>query len=88
MNTNKFVSIFATFFLILTVAGFAYLGFMLNIKTPDQTEINEKYKTVEIESIKNDALNLLSERQNVSGIPISEPAQKMGKSNPFSGVSQ
>ena len=88
MNTSKFVSIFSTFFLILTIVCFTYLFIQVRTKAPDAREVNDKYKTVEIESIKNDALNLLSERQNVSGIPIPQPIQKMGKSNPFAGIGQ
>jgi hypothetical protein len=88
MNTNKFVTIFSSFFLALTVAGFAYLAIQLRVTPPNANEVNDKYKTVEIESIKNDALNLLSERQNVSGIPLTIPVQKMGKNNPFAGINQ
>ncbi|MEI6498700.1 MAG: hypothetical protein WCO23_01930 [bacterium] len=88
MNTNKFISIFSSFFMILAIIGFAYLATQIIMKAPDEKVINDKYKTVEIESIKNDALNMLSERQNVSGIPLTVPLQKMGKSNPFAGINQ
>ena len=84
MSTNRFAKIFIIFWPVLTGFGFLWLIASAQSGKIDSTEISDKYKPVEIESIKKQAVDLLSERQNVSGMPIPVPVQKEGKENPFS----
>ncbi len=84
MTSNKANVTLCGIVLGLTIFAFVWLFATANVATTNTSEIAEKYKTVEIDSINQDIMDLLSERQNVSGMPIPEPTSKMGKDNPFS----
>jgi len=86
MNSNKIYSTLSFIILGLTIFGFIWLIAVANTKTAVTSFVDVRYQTVEIESIKKDVTDLLSGRQNVSGMPIPEPSNKMGKDNPFSSL--
>lgn len=47
-------------------------------------DISVNYTPVDVSDIKNQAQTLIQSRQNNAGIPIPEPTQKLGKTDPFS----
>ncbi len=86
MNSNKINVTLSAIILFFTVFGFVWLFASASVKNTDTTQIDTKYKTVDITSIKKDITDLLAERQNAGGMPIPSPTSKMGKENPFSSL--
>lgn len=81
--STKTAGFFASlFFAIAVVAGYFWL-WQTSKNFNDDTEVAENLKSVEIESVKKDAENVLSGLQKNSDIPVSLPVDKMGKENPF-----
>ena len=80
---NKTIGLFLSlFFALATVGGFYWLWAQsknFTIKTTPAADM----QAVEIESVKTEAVSLLSGLNNVVGMPIPVPTSKMGKANPF-----
>jgi uncharacterized protein YneF (UPF0154 family) len=82
MKSKTFGIIVSLILVAGTVGGFFWLWTMsktFNANPP----VQDNLKTVEIESVKKDAENVLSGLEKNSDIPISTPVDKMGKTNPF-----
>lgn len=71
------------FFLALFLVGFVWLWF--SSQTPDTPALVINYPQVNIESVKQTALELTSNLSKVSNIPVVVTADKIGRSNPFAG---
>jgi len=84
MSTNKVNITLSIIVLIFTIFGFVWLFSLASTKNIDTNDIDARYQKVAIDGIKKDIMDLLSERQNASGMPIPEPTNKMGKEDPFS----
>lgn len=69
-------------FAILSIGGFFYLWTAAKNYSVDLA-VSEKLKTVEVETVKKDAENILENLEKVSDMPIPTPLGKMGKTNPF-----
>lgn len=68
-------------FLILAVGGYAWLW--SSSLASDTPTVVTNYPQVNIESVKQDALNLTTDLVKVSDIPVVVPSDKIGRSNPF-----
>lgn len=77
--------ILSVIFLILSAGGFFWL-WQSSETIPISGMVGEQYQTVEIESVKSEAAQILKpvEKDNLSGMPIKAPdSSKVGKANPF-----
>ena len=84
--SNKTATSLSLVILVATIFGFIWLFAVANTSSTSVATVDAKYQTVDLGSIKKDITDVLAERQNVSGMPISEPVNKMGKENPFSAL--
>ncbi len=84
----KALGIFASLLLLVGVcAGFAWLYLSSEKAASNSVIVDSAYQTVEIESVKKDAENLLKDRENTSGLPLKNPdSTVMGRENPFAGL--
>lgn len=69
------------FFMALVAVGFVWLWF--SSQTPDVPAVIINYPQVNIESVKQDAINLTSNLSKVSDIPVVVTGDKIGRTNPF-----
>lgn len=80
---NKLIGLIASLVFALAAVGGFYWLWMQSSNFTVQTVIADDMRPVEIDSVKNQAVLLLSGLNNVSGMPIPTPTNKMGKANPF-----
>lgn len=74
--------------LALMVGGYFWL-WNQTLFQPNVGNVDEKYKTIEIESIKNKADSILqpTTKDNLSGMPILSPtADLLSREDPFAGL--
>lgn len=74
--------------LALIVGGFFWL-WNQTLFQPDVSNVDEKYKTIEIESIKSNADAILqpTTRDNLSSMPVTIPtADLLSRENPFASL--
>ena len=74
--------------LVLIVGGFFWL-WNQTLFQPNVGDVDDVYKTVEIESIKNKADSILepATKDNLSSMPITTPtADLLSRENPFAGL--
>lgn len=88
-NIMKTISIVLSIvFLVVVVGAFAWLW---KGAQPDLTATSiiasTKYQTVEIETEKKTATDLMSGRENLSNLPLKAlGSDKVGRDNPFAGL--
>lgn len=83
MNTKAAGLIASIVFGALVAGGFFYI--LTKSKSyPQDLPIADDLKPIEIESVKQDAENVLNGLEKLSDIPIPVPTGKMGKEKPFS----
>lgn len=85
MNEKQLSSVIGILVLVGTVFGFFWLWSQADsyIKV---TAVPENLQQIEIETIKNDAQDILENKELSSNIPISVATDKMGRENPFDEV--
>ncbi|MCL5410322.1 MAG: hypothetical protein M1324_00500 [Patescibacteria group bacterium] len=83
MNTKTISVVASIVFAVLVVGGFFALWTMSK-SYPQNLPVSDDLKPIEIDSVKKDAENVLSNLEKNSDIPIPVPTNKMGKENPFS----
>lgn len=82
MSTKLIGLITSIVFLIGTIGGFFWLwNTSKNITAP--SAVAADLQPIEIESVKQEATDLLSGLSRNSDIPIGTPTDKMGRTNPF-----
>lgn len=79
---NKYGLIFGVAFLAVTAVAFYWLWNQSKTFTIN-TVVAENLQPIEIETVKDQADDLLFGLQNKANLPISTPTAKMGKDNPF-----
>lgn len=81
---KTFIGLIAVlFFALITVGSFFWLWTTSKTEVPEASATAGKYSIIEIESVKKEAVDILSGLQNVAGVPIGVPTEKMGRENPF-----
>lgn len=85
MNKNSLGIILALVFAGVTAGGFYWLWTQYNNSdvTTAVSNTSSSYTVVDIESVKNQASEIISSLEKVSDIPIPTPTAKMGRTNPF-----
>lgn len=70
---------------VLLVVCLVAFGWLWNISrnTDNVRAVSENLKSVEVDTVKSEAKDLVSDRENVANIPIPVPIGKMGQDNPF-----
>ena len=85
MSKSSVNLISALIFLLLTAGGYYYIW--SNSSVPSEIDAGSITTSVsdvpDISGLKQQADKLLSGLENNAGLPIPEPRQKMGSSNPF-----
>jgi hypothetical protein len=80
---NKTIGLIASLiFALATIGGFYWL-WTLSKDFTIKTTVADDMRPVEIDTVKDQAVSLLAGLNNVSGMPIPTPTNKMGKTNPF-----
>jgi hypothetical protein len=69
-------------FMILVLGGYFYIWRSASLNAPPAVS-SESYTPVDVTAIKGQADTLIKTRVNNAGIPIPDPIEKLGKSNPF-----
>ncbi len=84
MKKSSLGMIGSVLFIIIVVASFYSIWSKSNNpgKSSVKTVVNT-YAPVDISGMKAQAVSIISEYENNSGIPIPTPTEKMGKVNPF-----
>ncbi len=72
--------------LIVVCAGFFLLWKSSQPSSSDTIVLDEKYNTVEIGSVKQNAQELIKSKSNLVQMPISAPTENVGRENPFAGI--
>ena len=80
---NKLIGLILGLVFFLATAGGFYWLWLQSKNFTVKTTVADNMKPIEIDSVKNQAVLLLSGLNNVSGMPIPVPTNKMGKVNPF-----
>jgi len=73
-------------FLLITAFGFFWLWRNAQPKGADTVGIQEKYQTVEINSVKRQAEDLVSGKQNLAQMPLKVPTSNIGRVDPFAAL--
>jgi len=83
MNAKTVGTVASIVFTVLVVGGYFVLWTMSQ-SYPQDSPVADNLNPIEIDSVKQDAENVLNGLQKVSDIPIPVPTNKLGKDNPFS----
>lgn len=88
LNAKTIGIIASVIFFLISIAGFVWLWSSSHY-IPNTTATISGYKTIDIESAKNQAAELLDPdvKDNFSGMPVAAPtSDKVGRDNPFAGI--
>ena len=81
---KKFAGLIASIMFAVVTAGVFYWLYSTTSKgAAPATTTSSSYSVVEIESVKTEAVDILSGLENKSGIPVPTPTDKMGRVNPY-----
>jgi len=81
---KKSIGLIAAFlFMLITAGSFFWLWTISKTEASAVSGSSVDYTAVEIESVKKEAVNILSGLENTAAIPIGVPTDKMGRTNPF-----
>jgi len=83
---NGWGLLFSLIFLVLTAGAFYWLWGLANELSSVSSTAGkniEQYESVEIDSVKKQAADILAGTEKVSEIPLSAPTTDVGKANPF-----
>lgn len=83
MKKTTIGSITALFFALITAGSFYWLWTTTTNEVSKVGATGTNYSIVEIESVKQEAVSILSGLENKSSIPIGVPTEKMGRENPY-----
>jgi len=73
-------------FLLLVVVGYFWLWRISQPSSSSDVVLEDKYSTVEISSVKQQAQELIQSKGNLVEMPISAPTENVGKADPFAGI--
>ena len=88
MNKRSIGLIISLVFALATAGGFYWLWTTSKTdasttSTTTTSATSTSYTIVEIESVKKEAVDILTGLENKASIPIPVPTDKMGRANPF-----
>lgn len=83
MKKKSMGLIASVLFMLITAGSFFWLWTLSKTGASALSTPSADYTVVEIESVKKEAVNILSGLENTSAIPIGIPTAKMGRTNPF-----
>ena len=83
MKKTSLGLIAALLFVFATAGAFYWLWTTSNVPVSSTGTTASNYTVVEIESVKAEAVSILSGLENKAGIPIGIPTEKMGRANPY-----
>lgn len=87
MNSTKNSSvstIVSVIFLLVVVGTFFWMWTKMNVSGTANVVIDQTYRNVDVEAVKTEADNIIKERDNLAGMPVTSPApEKIGRANPF-----
>lgn len=83
MNKKSMGLIVSLVFALVTAASFYWLWTISKTEASTISTSTTDYTVVEIESVKKEAVSILSGLVNKASIPIDVPTEKMGRTNPF-----
>jgi|GEM_PF-1217070 len=86
VNTSFISIIGSLIFLAIALASFYWLWSKAQPGDVTDVTVDQKYKPVEISSIKEQARQLIESKDNAGNLPLTVPSSSdTGKKNPFSG---
>lgn len=85
MNKRIIGIVFGLIVLAAVAGGYFWL-WTLSRAEPENVAVLERYKPIEIESVKDDARDLLDDVGNGAKLPVSVSADRLGRDNPFLGL--
>ncbi|MDD4877135.1 MAG: hypothetical protein PHQ86_08430 [Dehalococcoidales bacterium] len=84
MNKKSMGLIASLVFALVAAGSFYWLWTISKTEASTISTSTADYTVVEIESVKKEAVSILSGLVNKSSLPIDVPTEKMGRTNPFS----
>jgi flagellar basal body-associated protein FliL len=83
MNKSLAGFIAVMIFALATAGAFYWLWTTSKSEATSKGVLDSSYSAVEIDSVKKEAVDILSTLENKAAIPIPTPTDKMGRTNPY-----
>lgn len=83
MNKSLAGVIASLIFALVTAGAFYFLWTTSKSEVSPTTALDSSYTAVEIDSVKKQAVDILSGLEKKSDIPVTTPTDKMGRPNPY-----